>query len=162
AQPPVPSSVAPVPAAFDAWFLKGMSKDPAGRFRSALEMADELHALLSAEGMGADSRSRASTDRRFPPDGVELRGRAPSEAPGTPRTPGTPRPSRAPGETAAGRGGPLASSPRQGTTRSASDTPAHGRLERTLLTSTGALATEVLERPRSSRRGPLALALAVL
>jgi len=83
AQPPVPSTIAPVPEAFDAWFLRGLDKDPAQRFRSALEMADELHALLSAEGLGADSRSRSSTDRRFPPDRVDpaRAGRRPSSRP---------------------------------------------------------------------------------
>jgi serine/threonine-protein kinase len=129
AAPTVPSSLAPVPAAFDAWFLKGTNKDPAGRFRSALEMADELHALLSAEGLGADSRQRSSTDRRFPPDKVDpARGAAPSS-----RGPGSGRSARGP------------------------------RPEATVLTTTGAIATEVSPPPTpSARRLRYALVAGVL
>ena len=48
---PVPSEVAPVPAGFDAWFAKGACRDPAGRFRSASEMAIALRELVAmAEG----------------------------------------------------------------------------------------------------------------
>jgi hypothetical protein len=126
AAPPLPSTIAPVPAAFDAWFLKGMHKDPAERFRSALEMADELHALLSAEGLGADSRQRSSTDRRFPPDKVDPAARARSSGPPAAETPNAP--SREP----------------------------------TLLTSTGAVATEVLQRPTAARRVRYALVAGLL
>jgi serine/threonine protein kinase len=124
AVPPVPSKIAPVPEAFDAWFLKGLQKDPAERFRSALEMADELHALLSAEGLGADSRQRSSTDRRFPPDKVD-----PARAAARARSSGPP----------------------------AAETPNVPSREPTLLTSTGAVATEVLQRPTAARRVRYAL-----
>jgi serine/threonine protein kinase len=65
AEPLVPSQVAPVPPAFDAWFARGVDKDPAARFASAAEMAETLHALLSAEGLGADSRPRSAPARRL-------------------------------------------------------------------------------------------------
>ena len=65
AQPLVPSAIAAVPPAFDAWFARGVDKDPALRFASAGEMADALHALLGAEGLGAESRPRSSPVRRL-------------------------------------------------------------------------------------------------
>jgi hypothetical protein len=43
---PVPSTVAPVPLAFDGWFEKAASRDPALRFGSAREMVDALGAAL--------------------------------------------------------------------------------------------------------------------
>jgi serine/threonine-protein kinase len=64
AEPRVPSSVARVPAGFDAWFARGVSKAPEARFQSAREMAEQLHALLAAAGLAADSRPRLSTDVR--------------------------------------------------------------------------------------------------
>lgn len=64
AEPLRPSAVAAVPPAFDAWFLRGVNKDPAARFASAAEMANELHALLAAAGLGAESRSPSTTGRR--------------------------------------------------------------------------------------------------
>ena len=54
--PPLPSAVAPLPTAFDRWFLRGVSKEPQDRFGSAAEMASELHALLAAEKLAAASR----------------------------------------------------------------------------------------------------------
>jgi len=49
ADPDLPSAVATVPAGFDAWFLRAVDKDPARRFVSVTEMAEELHAILFAE-----------------------------------------------------------------------------------------------------------------
>jgi eukaryotic-like serine/threonine-protein kinase len=60
AAPLVPSAVASVPAGFDDWFARGVSKDPENRFASATQMADELHALLLAAALGAPSRPRAA------------------------------------------------------------------------------------------------------
>jgi eukaryotic-like serine/threonine-protein kinase len=40
--PPVPSSAGPVPAGFDAWFAHACAREPADRFSSAKQMADEL------------------------------------------------------------------------------------------------------------------------
>jgi serine/threonine protein kinase len=60
AQPLVPSELAAVPAAFDAWFRRGVDKDPEARFGSAAEMADALHVLLAVEGLAAESRPRSA------------------------------------------------------------------------------------------------------
>jgi serine/threonine-protein kinase len=43
---PIPSSVGPVPPGFDEWFVRGTQRDPARRFQSAREMAEELGAVL--------------------------------------------------------------------------------------------------------------------
>jgi hypothetical protein len=157
AAPPVPSTVAPVPEAFDAWFLKGMHKDPAERFRSALEMADELHALLSAEGLGADSRQRSSTDRRFPPDKVDPARAARGRSSGPPAGG---RAVAALGVTTRGAGA-AAPGAAEGPA-SAGETPRRASREPTLLTSTGAIATEVLQRPAGARRARYALVAGVL
>ncbi len=42
---PIPSSFAPVPPGFDVWFAHALTRDPAGRFQSAGELADALRAL---------------------------------------------------------------------------------------------------------------------
>jgi eukaryotic-like serine/threonine-protein kinase len=49
---PVPSTFAPLPYAFDAWFARAASRDPAGRFGSAGEMAESLGAILAPGGVG--------------------------------------------------------------------------------------------------------------
>ena len=45
---PVPSSVAEVPAGFDAWFARACARDPDDRFATAPEMSATLAALLPA------------------------------------------------------------------------------------------------------------------
>lgn len=45
-EPRVASSIAAVPAGFDAWFARGVDKAPEKRWGSAIEMADALGALL--------------------------------------------------------------------------------------------------------------------
>jgi serine/threonine-protein kinase len=42
----VPSSVAPVPAGFDAWFLRATQRDPEERFQTARELVDALREVL--------------------------------------------------------------------------------------------------------------------
>src|SRR6185436_10337532 len=49
--PRVPSSLVDVPAGFDQWFLKGVSKDPAQRFSSAREMAVTLSEILAGAAL---------------------------------------------------------------------------------------------------------------
>jgi len=49
---PVPSTFAALPPAFDAWFARAASRDPAGRFQSAGEMAEALGAILAPGGVG--------------------------------------------------------------------------------------------------------------
>ncbi|WP_437780618.1 protein kinase domain-containing protein [Sorangium sp. So ce1097] len=58
---PIPSQVAPapVPPAFDEWFLQACSRDPAARFPSATAMAEALHAALLPAGE-AQETGRAS------------------------------------------------------------------------------------------------------
>ena len=49
AQIPVPSHIRPdLPPAFDEWFKKALQRDPAQRFQSAKELADELARALNA------------------------------------------------------------------------------------------------------------------
>jgi serine/threonine-protein kinase len=43
---PVPSRTGPVPPGFDEWFVRGTQRDPARRFQSAREMAEELERVL--------------------------------------------------------------------------------------------------------------------
>jgi eukaryotic-like serine/threonine-protein kinase len=63
----VPSSVAPVPAGFDAWFSRATAVEPARRFQSVTELAAELRALASATGfepaIGAAGLALATTQR---------------------------------------------------------------------------------------------------
>jgi eukaryotic-like serine/threonine-protein kinase len=139
APPLLPSSVGRVPAAFDAWFLRGVSKEPEGRFRSVTEMADELHALLEAEGLGAESRPRSSTDRRFPPERLGYVSRT------TQRGPSSPPPRD-----------PSAHPVREPSYPGAEGALAGESLPRTItepsLTNTGALSTEVLHPAAHARR----------
>jgi eukaryotic-like serine/threonine-protein kinase len=139
AQPLLPSAIARVPAAFDAWFLRGVSKDPEGRFRSATEMADELHALLEAEGLGAESRPRSSTDRRFPPERLGYVSRTTQRGPSSP----PPRDPSAPPR-------PEPSYP------GIDERPGAELFPRTItepsFTNTGALSTEVLRPAAHGRR----------
>jgi serine/threonine-protein kinase len=44
---PVPSQVTEVPPGFDAWFARATSRDPAGRYQTAKELADSLCAVLA-------------------------------------------------------------------------------------------------------------------
>ncbi|UQA57343.1 serine/threonine-protein kinase [Polyangium aurulentum] len=46
---PVPSSVAPVPEGFDAWFAKACARDPNERFQSAKELAESLRWILAPD-----------------------------------------------------------------------------------------------------------------
>jgi serine/threonine-protein kinase len=43
---PVPSRFGLVPPGFDEWFVRGTQRDPARRFQTAREMADELRSVL--------------------------------------------------------------------------------------------------------------------
>ena len=46
---PVPSQIAPVPAAFDAWFQRATQRDLDQRFQSARELADDLRRIVCPE-----------------------------------------------------------------------------------------------------------------
>jgi predicted Ser/Thr protein kinase len=54
---PVPSQIAPeaVPPGFDAWFAKALSREPEGRFRTALELAESLGAVCGLPVRGSYS-----------------------------------------------------------------------------------------------------------
>jgi serine/threonine-protein kinase len=56
---PVPSTVGVVPAGFDGWFARACSRNVAGRFGSAKELAAELRQVCS--GAGADAPAPALT-----------------------------------------------------------------------------------------------------
>jgi serine/threonine-protein kinase len=53
---PVPSRFGPVPAGFDEWFVRGTQRDPARRFQSAREMAEELDRVLVPEAVAGRRR----------------------------------------------------------------------------------------------------------
>jgi serine/threonine-protein kinase len=63
---PVPSSRAPVPPGFDAWFARAASRDPAGRFSSAGEMADALGTILAPGGVGESAIATVATSAERP------------------------------------------------------------------------------------------------
>jgi serine/threonine-protein kinase len=57
---PVPSSMAPVPEGFDAWFARATQRDPDQRFQSAREMVDALRTALLGDEAGPTSNPAAS------------------------------------------------------------------------------------------------------
>jgi serine/threonine-protein kinase len=48
--PPVPSTLAPLPPAFDAWFAKALARDRTERFQTAKELSDGLRVALLGQG----------------------------------------------------------------------------------------------------------------
>ena len=52
---PVPSTIAPVPPGFDAWFARATERDPNRRFQSAWEMADALRGAAPPPSLPAAS-----------------------------------------------------------------------------------------------------------
>jgi eukaryotic-like serine/threonine-protein kinase len=67
---PLPSSLGPVPAGFDAWFAKIVNRDPGQRFPSARAAADALRQICSAAGAQviSDSFPQPSAEVRAPND----------------------------------------------------------------------------------------------
>ena len=101
----VPSSVAPVPTGFDAWFARGTSVDPAGRFQTATQLALELQTVLKGERVEASAPARlafAATQR------LESTAQPPPDAP--PATP-APERARAAGLSTTARGSALSTTP---------------------------------------------------
>jgi hypothetical protein len=92
--PPVPSSVAPVPAGFDQWFARGTAKDPDDRFQSAREQAAELCELVgsgarrSALPSASDEVVRTAVHPEVAPMPA-YPGGAPATTPGMAPEPGT-------------------------------------------------------------------------
>jgi eukaryotic-like serine/threonine-protein kinase len=111
AQLPVPSRLRPdLPPAFDLWFLKALDRDPARRFQTAKELADELAQVLGAppislvnvlELEAIERSSRPSPEPEGPPSSVRGSGaKLPPKSDGTSsaparRGPPQPAPSRA-------------------------------------------------------------------
>ncbi len=56
--PPVPSTLAPLPPAFDAWFAKALARDRTERFQTAKELSDGLRVALlgNTEPLSVDGR----------------------------------------------------------------------------------------------------------
>ncbi|APR80014.1 Putative serine/threonine-protein kinase pknH [Minicystis rosea] len=98
---PVPSAVAmpgtqavpPMLAAFDAWFARSLSRDPALRFQSAGEMAEALGAVLSPAGVGESATPTVATSHRGPPRSSGATGHNDAWSTGRvePRPPASPR-----------------------------------------------------------------------
>jgi eukaryotic-like serine/threonine-protein kinase len=59
---PRPSQLGAAPPAFDGWFERALARDPAHRFQSSRELADELRRVC-----GAESTHAAAEDRRLAP-----------------------------------------------------------------------------------------------
>jgi serine/threonine protein kinase len=74
----VPSSVAPVPPGFDAWFAKATQRNPDHRFQTARELIDALAPVLQS----ADEPRRTSS---YPPEPPRSTGNPISTYPGVPR-----------------------------------------------------------------------------
>jgi serine/threonine protein kinase len=64
---PVPSDVAPVPPAFDAWFARAANRDPAWRYQTATEMVEALGAILAPGGVGESAIPTMSQSIERPP-----------------------------------------------------------------------------------------------
>jgi serine/threonine protein kinase len=84
---PVPSRAGPVPPGFDEWFVRGTQRDPARRFQTAREMAEELERVLKP---AAATGARIVTARGIvptpfvpthTPSGVTTRSGAPPSTP---------------------------------------------------------------------------------
>ena len=60
---PTPSQIAPVPPGFDAWFERAMQRDPALRFSSANEFAEQLAICCGIKGVRPP---QPSTSREVP------------------------------------------------------------------------------------------------
>jgi serine/threonine-protein kinase len=59
---PAPSTVAPVPPGFDAWFSRAASRDVNQRFTSVSEAIRELRQALGAEDLGRPTLTTANTE----------------------------------------------------------------------------------------------------
>ena len=135
----IPSSVAPVPAGFDAWFARAINVDPAGRFQSATELALELTQLTLRDGVEPKPPSRRLAFASTQP--LESMADAPA----------------AQAQTPAGSAAPPASTPAQAPVR----TPE--ALQRAGSTTARGSALSTNTRPRSRRWSlPFGAAAAVL
>jgi serine/threonine protein kinase len=68
---PVPSTLRPLSPAFDAWFAKATTRDVAGRFQSAKEMAEALRAAVDDESKTPLSAPTSEPAKRVVPDDAQ-------------------------------------------------------------------------------------------
>ena len=87
---PVPSRTGPVPPGFDEWFVRGTQRDPARRFQSAREMAEELERVLKpaaatgariVTGRGIAPTSMMPVMPVHTPSGITTRSSGPASSP---------------------------------------------------------------------------------
>jgi serine/threonine-protein kinase len=64
---PRPSTIAPLPPGFDAWWARAATRDPAGRFQSAREFAEALALSLGVSFGGAAAVSQQRDPWTFDP-----------------------------------------------------------------------------------------------
>jgi serine/threonine-protein kinase len=76
AEPPPPSSIAPVPPGFDAWARRALAREPKDRFQSVAELYDAL-----AEVCGVSQRFGPVVSRETPPVMREASARAVTASP---------------------------------------------------------------------------------
>jgi serine/threonine-protein kinase len=117
--PPIPSHVAPVPPGFDAWWARATAHDPAGRFQSAKELADNLAMALAvsaspALGISQPQFPAPTLTEAHPP--TPQPAYPPTPQPAYPRTPQpayppTPQPAYPPSTGTVNMGTPLPGAP---------------------------------------------------
>jgi serine/threonine-protein kinase len=91
---PVPSTVAPVPPGFDAWWARAVARDPAQRFQSARELAEALYLALDiSAGTAAELRESSPSLSSPPPPEATAATVAGSATPVPTPRPATPMPS---------------------------------------------------------------------
>ena len=74
--PPQPSSIAPVPVAFDEVITKGMAKDPGERYASAVDFA-----RAAGNALGTSVSSQTSSHQPDPPDSIDKAPHLPTAEP---------------------------------------------------------------------------------
>ncbi len=137
-EPELPSAYVKVPPGFDAWFSRAVQKDPALRFGSVTEMADELHAILFSEWVGVSS--------------------APGSGPRSPTDAAAASPISAPSVPDSGRNG---SGPRPSATTNRQGVPSRTNNDQSMTTN-GAAAAEVPHTAAPRSRGMRSIAIVSL
>lgn len=77
---PVPSQLGQVPAGFDEWFSKGVSRQRENRFESARELASSLRRVCGLEDSGHGMREDARSSAELPLGGAQSHINAPAPA----------------------------------------------------------------------------------
>jgi serine/threonine-protein kinase len=92
---PVPSSIAVVPAGFDAWFAQATQREPAQRFQAVQDFADALAAILTPDRRWLTASSEGEAPAPAAPGGGSDSDVTETMAPAMDRTGGAP-PKRSP------------------------------------------------------------------